>query len=115
MTTLLTKTTAPGAYAAAGVAVTMAAADVGAGNHFVSTGKELVIARNSGAGGHTITITSGLDELNRTGTITAEAIAAGAIRIYGPFPQEGWTATGTRNILISADDAEVLFGVVTLP
>ena len=117
MATLLVKSTAPGAYAAAGVAVTMAAADVANGNYFVSSGKELLIAYQSGVVARTVTVTSGLDEFNRAGTITAEAIAGvlGTIRVYGPFPQEGWVAAGTRNILCSANNAEIFFGVITLP
>ncbi len=117
MATLLVKSIAPGSYAAAGVAVTMAAADVANGNYFVSSGKELLIAHQSGVAVRTITITSGVDEFNRTGTITAENIAGvlGTIRIYGPFPAEGWVASGTRNIFVSANNAEIFFGVVTLP
>lgn len=111
--TTLTKTTAPGAYAAAGVAVTMTAADVGNGNRFVASGKDLIIARNSGAVARHVTITSQYDEMNRLGTIANEEIAAGAIRIYGPLPTDGWATGGY--ILCSADHAEVLFGVITLP
>jgi hypothetical protein len=114
MATALTKTTAPGAYAAAGVAVAMAAADSGAGNKFTASGKDLVIAYNSGASSHTVTITSVADQYGRLGTITAETIAAGAFRIYGPLPGAGWVQPdGT--ILISANHAEVLFGVIALP
>jgi hypothetical protein len=112
---LLTKTTAPGAYASAGVAVTMAAADAGLGNYFVAGGKDLLIARNSGAGDRHVTVTSGVDEFNRTGTITSETIAAGAVRVFGPFPAEGWVQAGTRNVLVTADNAEVFLGVVSLP
>ena len=116
MATVLTKTTAPGAYAAAGIEATMQAADI-AGNYFISTGKELLIAMNSGSTPRTITITSGPDEFNRAGTITAEAIAGvvGTVRVFGPFPAAGWVQSGTRNILVTASQAEVKLGVITLP
>jgi hypothetical protein len=111
--TTLTKTTAPGAYAAAGGAVTMTAADVANGNRFVPSGKDLIIAHNTGVAERHVTVTSVVDEMNRLGTIAAEAIAAGAIRIYGPLPVDGWASGGY--ILCSADNAEVKFGIVTLP
>lgn len=110
--TTLTKTTAPGRYASAGVAVTMTAADVANGNRFLASGNDLVIAQNTGAVPRAVTISSVVDEMNRLGDITSEAIAAGAIRVYGPFPADGWADGGY--ILCSADNAEVKFGVVKL-
>ena len=111
--TTLTKTNAPGNWASAGVAVTMAAADAVNGNRFVPSGKDLLIAHNTGAVERHVTVTSALDEMKRLGTITNEAIAAGAIHIYGPLPADGWVQGGY--ILCSADDAEVKLGVVALP
>lgn len=112
--TNLTKTTAPGAYAAAGAAVTLAAADVANGNQFAASGKDLIVAYNSGASSHTVTITSVNDSLGRRGDITAESIAAGAFRIYGPLPSAGWSQSdGT--IQVSANHAEVLLGVIAVP
>ncbi len=114
MVTTLTKTTAPGSYAAAGVAITMTAADAGAGNQFISTGRELVIAHNTGIAERHITITSVINAKNRLGTITDEHIAAGAYRVFGPFKVDGWRQS-TRYLLLSADHAEVLFGIIVLP
>ena len=112
----LVKTVAPGAYAADGVALTMAAADVANKNRFVPTGKELVIAYNSNAAAtaRAVTINSSADQYGRTGDITADSIAAGAYHIYGPFPLDGWKQSGGY-IHLEADNAEILFGVVTLP
>jgi len=112
--TILTKSTAPGGYAAAGVAVTMTAADVSVQNRFVATGKELVVAHNTDSGAHTVTITSSTDPRGRSGTISAESIAAGAIRVYGPFPLLGWVQT-TGYVHLEANSALVKFGVVVLP
>lgn len=111
--TTLTKTTAPGSYATAGVALTMAAADVGNKNQFVASGEDLVIAHNTGATEHTITINSVADPYGRTGDITAEAIAAGAYKIFGPFKTAGWRQSDGR-IYLEANHAEVKFGVVEL-
>ena len=111
--TALTKTTAPGGYASAGVAVTMTAADVGNLNSATCEGNDLVIAQNTGAGAHAVTITSAVDAFGRLGTITSESIAAGAIRIYGPFPMSGWVQTDGK-LYLSADHAEVKIGIVKL-
>src|SRR4051794_12132050 len=112
--TTLTKTTAPGAYAAAGVPIVMTAADVANGNQFVGSGRDLVVAYNSGASGHTVTVSSANDPQQRKGDITAETIAAGAIRIYGPLPVSGWIQSDGY-IYIAANHAEVLFGILSLP
>ncbi len=112
--TALTKTTAPGNYAAAGVAVTMTAADVANLNSFVANGNDLVIAENTGATPYTITITSAPDPYGRTADIATESIAAGAIRIYGPFPLAGWQQSD-GSIYLQASNVAVKFGVVKLP
>jgi hypothetical protein len=111
--TALTKTTAPGGYASAGVAVTMTAADVANGNSAVASNNDLVVAHNTGAGAHAVTMTSAADPFGRLGTITSESIAAGAIRIYGPFPVSGWAQTDGL-LYFAADHAEVKFGIIKL-
>jgi hypothetical protein len=111
----LTKTTAPGGYAAAGVTVTMTAAIVADKEQFVATGKELVIAHNTNVGAQTVTITSAADETGRTKDITTDSLAAGAIRVYGPFPLPGWVQAGTQYIYLQAGHADIKFGVIVLP
>ncbi len=113
--TVLTKTTIPSPYAGAGVAVTMTAADTTNQNSFPLTGREIVIAWNSGASSRTVTITSVDDRYGRSEHITAEAIAAGAIRVYGPgLALEGWQQTD-GSLYLEANNAEVKFGILTLP
>lgn len=112
--TNLTKTTAPGSYAAAGVALTMAAADVANMNQFTANGNDLVIAHNTGASPYTVTITSAPDPYGRTKDIAAESIAAGAIRIYGPFKLPGWIQSDGK-FYLQASNAAVQFGIVALP
>lgn len=110
----LTKTDAPGSYADAGVALTIAAADVANKNQFVAEGADLIIAHNTGASERSITITSSPDPYGRSGDIDSEAIAAGAISIYGPLKVAGWIQSDGK-IYLEADNAEVEFGVIKLP
>ncbi|MFZ4773934.1 MAG: hypothetical protein ACOYM3_01135 [Terrimicrobiaceae bacterium] len=110
----LTKTNAPGGYAAAGVAVTMTAADASNLNQFVANGNDVIIIQNSGAGAHTWTLTSTVDSFGRLGTITTESIAAGAIRVFGPLPLPGWVQSDGK-VYLQADHAEVKFGIIQLP
>lgn len=112
--TALTKTTIPSPYAGAGVAITMTAADTSNQNSFPLTGREIVIAWNSGATSRTVTVTSVDDRYGRQENISAEAIAAGAIRVYGVgLALEGWQQTD-GNLYLEASNAEVKFGVLKL-
>lgn len=110
--TTITKIAAPGGYAAGGTILTDTAADVANGNDVVMSGNDLLIARNSGASPYTITIESAADQYGRTKNITAESIAAGATRIYGPFPTHGWAQGGRLNI--NGSNASVLLNVISL-
>lgn len=112
--TTLVKTVAPGGYASAGVTVTMAAADIVNQNRFVASGKDLVVAWNSGVGANTVTITSSDDDKGRLENITAESIAANAVRIFGPFKTLGWRQSGLQYIHLEANSAEVFLGVIQL-
>ncbi len=104
-----------GGYAGAGVALTATAADTTNQNSTPHTGREIIIARNSGATGRTVTITSSPAQGTlRTGNITAESIAAGATRVYGPFPLNGWIQADSQ-LYFEANHAEVLFTVLRLP
>lgn len=108
----LTKTTSQFPHPTDGVAVTMTAADTANDHQFVLTGTEIVLAHNTGASPHTVTITSFADELGRVGHITADSIAAGAIHVYGPFHQsEGWRQSDGM-LYLEADHAEIKFGIV---
>lgn len=110
----LTKTTAPGSYASAGVAVTITAADVTNKNQFAAEGDDLIVAQNTGASAHSVTITSAPDPYGRSGHISGESIAANEIRIYGPLKTLGWIQSDGK-VYLEADNAEVKFGVIKLP
>lgn len=114
--TRLTKTTAPGSYPNAGVAVTMTAADVANKNDFIMGGNDLLIALNTHAADPaTVTISSVQDAQGRTKDITADSIAAGAMHVYGPFRErEGWEQSGGV-LHLEASAADIKFGVIALP
>lgn len=113
----LTKTTATtSGFPTAGVTLTTTAEDTTNHSQFVNTGKELVVVHNTGGSSYTFTVTGVADKFGRTGNITAESIAAGVIKIVGPFSAQeaGWMQTdGT--IQLDASNAAVKFGVITLP
>jgi hypothetical protein len=113
-TTVLTKTALPGPYDTDGVTITWQAADAANGNHFIATGKEILIARNDDAGAQTVTVTSTPDPQGRTGDISADSIAAAAYHAWQKFPVSGWRQTA-GTILVTASDAGVFLAVLQLP
>jgi hypothetical protein len=90
------------------------AADATLKQSTVLTGRELIIAHNTGAGARTVTFTSVADERGRTGDITTYSIGAGKIAVFGPFTRAGWMQSGGL-IYYEAEHAEVKFGVIRLP
>lgn len=112
----LTKTALPGAYASVTVNsadVTLTAADVANKNQFVASGRDLVVAFNSGAAPHTVTITSVADpRYGRTKDISAYSVGAGELAVFelkrpGYMQADGY-------IYLEADHAEIKFGVIPL-
>lgn len=115
--TNLTKTTALGAYGSYAVNaadLTMAAADVANKNQFTATGKDLIVAHNTGASAYTVTISSAPDPYGRSGDITAYSLGAGEYAVFGPMELTGWMQTDGK-IYLEAENAAVKFGVVALP
>lgn len=113
-TTLLVKTVLPGPYDTDGVTITWAAADTVNNNHFLSTGKEILLARNDDAGAQTVTVTSTADPQGRTGDITADSIAAAAYHAWQKFPVSGWRNTAGE-IVVTASDAGIFLAVLEIP
>lgn len=97
-----------------GVSVTFTAADATNKQQVTLTGREIIIAHNTGAGARTVTITSVADDMGRTGDITADSIAAGGYHAYGPFPLEGWEQTDGK-LYFEASHAEVEFAILRTP
>lgn len=73
----------------------------------------IIVARNSGAGARTITVTSA-PYLGRSGDITGYSIGAGEFAILGPFPAAGWRQANGF-LYWQAEHAEVLTACVLLP
>lgn len=95
--------------------LTWAAADATNGNVVVmSTGRCLVLFRNSGASTRTVTVPSSFDPYGRKADIAATNLAAGAI--FGRiFEARGWEQTlGGRNLEFTCSHAEVLVAAIAL-
>jgi hypothetical protein len=110
--TILTPISAPGPFDLSGAAMTLAAGDAVNGNRFVATGREILIAQNSGASPATVTVQSKAVD-NREGDATV-AIAAGAYRIFQVFPTKGWMQSDGY-IWVDVTDAAIKLAVVKLP
>jgi hypothetical protein len=109
-----TPVAAPGTQNYTGAALTQLAADTVNKEEVVITGKELVLAQNSDVGAHTVTITSVADNLGRTKDIAAVSLAAGELRIFGPFGLEGWRQSDGF-LYFEANHATIKFSVLRLP
>lgn len=112
--TTLTKQVAAGPNQTALTTLTWDVADTVNGNQFRPSGNDLILAWNTGASGHTTTLTSAPDERGRLGTITADAIAAGAIEMFGPVGLNAWRQSDGY-IYIDGNHAEVKFAIIQLP
>ncbi len=112
---LHTKTVAPGSFPVAGVTVAFVAATPASGQAFVMEGNDLLIARNVHATlPYTVTITSKANAGNRVKDITAESLAAGVYKFYGPFTnRDGW-AQDTGELIFDASDVSIEFAVLKL-
>lgn len=94
--------------------ITETAADVVNGNSFISTGREILIARNSAVGAETFTVGSVVDDKNRDGDITTYSVGIGEIAAFGPVEIAGWQqADGT--VYLDASDVGILFTILRLP
>lgn len=87
-------------------------------NTFVSTGRELLLVRNTGAVPRTVTVTSVADQINRTGDIAAYSLPIGSVTpqfaVLGPFPAQGWKQSdGT--IVVAGSSVDIAFAVIRLP
>lgn len=94
--------------------LTWAAADVTGNTIVMSTGRCLVLFRNSGATPRTVAVASSPDPFNRKADIAATPLAAGAI--FGKiFEARGWEQTlGGRDLAITCSNAEVVIAAIAL-
>ena len=84
-----------------------AAADT-TGNTFRNTGRELVLARSTGGGGETVTVTSQpASRTGRLGDISAATMPASPdVVAFQIFPPDGWAAGGLTTLTASAVTVE---------
>lgn len=104
-----------GALSANAADFTLTAADATNKEEVVHTGREILIAFNSGAGARTVTVTSVADDLGRTLDVpNAYSIGAGEYAVFGPYPVKGWRQTNGK-LYFEAEHAEVKWAVITIP
>lgn len=90
----------------------LTAADVANGNKFTnSIGRSFILARNSGVTTRTVTVdcpatVDGLAVADLTVSLTS-----GAEKLIGPFTANFHQPSVTNIVYVSADHAEVLFGI----
>lgn len=118
--TALTPLTPKGPYpnfpiTAGSLSAAGAAADVANKNTFPYSGREVIIARNSGATPHTVTLTSHTDSQNRSGDIGSYSIPGGQSLYFNAVGGlDGWKQAD-GGFYLEADHAEVLFTILRLP
>ena len=96
--------------------VTWTACSAGA-DTFVSNGRDIILVKNTGAGARTVTISSVVDEKNRTGDIGPYTLAAGDNAVFPPglTNSPGWKNPSTGVITITGSHAEVQVLILRLP
>lgn len=90
------------------------AGDAVNGNEFPSTGREVIVAQNVGAGAADFTISSVADGFGRTQDISAYSLAAGEFAAIGPMDVRGWRQTD-GNIYLDVSAADIEFAILRLP
>jgi hypothetical protein len=99
--------------AAPHLTLTFTAADAANGNRFKLNGDQILIARNTGAGARTVTITSAPDPYGRLGDVSALSIPAGGIVVFSKFNTAGWRQS-SGYLHFSGEHAEVVFAILDL-
>lgn len=102
--------TAANRYNTAGVLVTETSADTTNKERVRLTGREILIARNSGGSSRTVTINA-VPYLGRDGDIVAETLTAGQIKRFGPFDPKQWR-TAEGYLEFEASHADVKWSVL---
>lgn len=83
------------------------------GEGWANTGREILLAYNSGASPYTVTISS-VAYLGRVGDVTAYSLAAGEFAMFGPFDPKGWNQADGM-VYVVGSNALVKFCVIQLP
>lgn len=104
------------AISAGGADFTLAAGTPSDGDTFVCAGRDILICQNTDSGAQTVTVTSVVDEKNRTGDIATYSIGAGEFAIFsiGLTNSQGWKSSAGK-VRITVSDAKVKVAVLRLP
>lgn len=98
----------------AGKRINFVAADTVNKEQVAFTGREILIAWNSGGTTRTVTIDGKTDPYGGIRHLTAKNVAAGNFKIFGPFDAPAWMQTG-RILTFEASHADIRFAVLRLP
>lgn len=105
-----------GAPAADSLDLLLTAADTTNLNSATFSGREVLIAQNSGASPYTVTLSSAPDsKLGRTGDVATYSLAASEIAIFYPGQAEGWRQSADGKLYFQASNIAVKFAVIKLP
>lgn len=105
--------TGPWPPLAAGVTLAGTAANATDKEQTTCTGRELLIARNSGASSRVVTVTSKADQrTGRSGDVSF-SVPAGEMRMIGPFDVDGFKQTD-GNLYFEAAHAEIIWSVIRI-
>lgn len=115
--TALTPIAPPADWGTVPTALTFTALDGTDGGQFTSTGRELVIVRNTNATARTVTVPSTASARlgGRAGASSDQtaSLAQNDHRVFGPFPLDGWVQTDGR-VYINVTGAGVEAAVIRL-
>jgi hypothetical protein len=89
--------------------VPFVAADTTNKEQALFTGKEIIVALNSGASPYTVTV-DGVKTKGRAGSVTAYSIPAGEVMMFAP-PIDGWRQTNGM-LYFEANNVAVKFAVI---
>ena len=108
---LVEQTLIPRRYATEGEMVTFTAADTVDNNKFLSTGNEILLAKNEGVESESVTVNSTPGKDGRLGDIETFSIPAGETAVFQKFPTQGWRQDDDH-IYLEATSADVSFAVL---
>lgn len=112
--TTLTPIPMPTRYAFAAVAVTYTALDAVDGGQWTMTGDDILLVRNTGGTGRTVTLKSTPDSSGRTGDMSLLVPATTGIACFGRPPLTGWQQSDGR-AYIDVTGAGIEAAVLRLP
>lgn len=106
-----TPTTPPGGRVTTGTLVTWTAATPPTDQEVDFDSGDILLARNTGGSSRTVTVYSvPTPDTGRTANVS-QSLAAGAMRVFGPWSKAGWQQTN-RKLKFTASHAEVEFAVI---